>query len=67
VEARAGGFERYITAPGLGDSAGIAGAFLLAMQATRREPAVWRPHGRRVARAPDGSRMLARWALQRGL
>jgi len=40
VEARAGGFERYITAPGLGDSAGIAGAFLLAMQATRREPAV---------------------------
>lgn len=31
VEARAGGFDRYITAPGLGDSAGIAGAFLLAM------------------------------------
>jgi fructokinase len=35
VEARAGGFDRYITAPGLGDSAGVAGAFLLAMQAGR--------------------------------
>ena len=33
VEARAGGFDRYITAPGLGDFAGAAGAFLLAMQA----------------------------------
>ena len=33
IEARAGGFDRYITAPGLGDSAGAAGAFLLAMQA----------------------------------
>jgi len=30
VEARAGGFDRYITAPGLGDFAGTAGAFLLA-------------------------------------
>ncbi|HEX5458596.1 MAG TPA: ROK family protein [Steroidobacteraceae bacterium] len=39
VEARAGGFERYITAPGLGDSAGIAGAFLVAMQASRGGPA----------------------------
>jgi len=39
VEARAGGFERYITAPGLGESAGIAGAFLLAMQTARRQPA----------------------------
>jgi fructokinase len=33
IEARAGGFDRYITAPGLGDSAGAAGAMLLAMQA----------------------------------
>jgi fructokinase len=33
IEARAGGFDRYITAPGLGDSAGSAGAMLLAMQA----------------------------------
>jgi fructokinase len=33
VDARGGGFDRYITAPGLGDSAGAAGAFLLAMQA----------------------------------
>ena len=32
IEARAGGFDRYITAPGLGDSAGSAGAMLLAMQ-----------------------------------
>lgn len=32
IEARAGGFERYITAPGLGDSAGTAGAILLAME-----------------------------------
>lgn len=32
IEARAGGFERYITAPGLGDCAGAAGAILLAMQ-----------------------------------
>lgn len=31
IEARAGGFERYIVAPGLGDSAGVAGAILLAM------------------------------------
>lgn len=31
IEARAGGFDRYITSPGLGDIAGIAGAFLLAM------------------------------------
>lgn len=30
VEARAGGFERYITAPGLGEFAGTAGALLLA-------------------------------------
>lgn len=34
VEARAGGFDRYITAPGLGDFAGTAGAFLLAMRAS---------------------------------
>jgi len=33
IEARAGGFDRYVTAPSLGDSAGMAGAFLLAMQA----------------------------------
>lgn len=33
IEARAGGFDRYISAPGLGDLAGTAGAFLLAMQA----------------------------------
>lgn len=39
VEARAGGFDRYITAPVLGDSAGIAGAFLLAVQAARPGPA----------------------------
>ncbi|HEX4267958.1 MAG TPA: ROK family protein [Steroidobacteraceae bacterium] len=32
IEARAGGFERYITAPGLGDFAGAIGAILLAMQ-----------------------------------
>lgn len=32
IEARAGGFERYITAPGLGDAAGTAGAMLLCMQ-----------------------------------
>jgi fructokinase len=32
IETRAGGFERYITAPALGDSAGTAGAILLAMQ-----------------------------------
>lgn len=36
VEARAGGFERYISAPGLGDFAGTAGAFLLAMQTSPR-------------------------------
>jgi fructokinase len=35
VETRGGGFDRYITAPGLGDSAGATGAFLLAMQAGR--------------------------------
>jgi fructokinase len=35
VEGRGGGFERYITAPGLGDSAGATGAFLLAMQAAQ--------------------------------
>lgn len=35
VESRAGGFDRYIVAPGLGDLAGTAGAFLLAMQAVR--------------------------------
>lgn len=35
VEARAGGFDRYITAPELGDSAGVAGAILLAEQAAR--------------------------------
>lgn len=33
VEERAGGFNSYIMAAGLGDSAGTAGAFLLAMQA----------------------------------
>jgi fructokinase len=33
IGARAGGFDRYITAPGLGDSSGTAGAFLLAMHA----------------------------------
>lgn len=33
IEARAGGFDRYIAAPGLGDFAGTAGAFLLAMGA----------------------------------
>jgi fructokinase len=33
IEARAGGFERYIAAPALGDSAGMTGAMLLAMQA----------------------------------
>lgn len=32
IETRAGGFERYITAPALGDSAGTAGALLLAMR-----------------------------------
>jgi fructokinase len=36
VEARAGGFDRYITAPALGDFAGPAGAFLLAVEAARR-------------------------------
>ncbi len=35
IEARAGGFDRYIVAPGLGDLAGITGALLLAMQAAR--------------------------------
>lgn len=35
IAARAGGFDRYITAPGLGDFAGAAGAFLLAMQTAR--------------------------------
>ena len=34
VEARAGGFDRYIAEPALGDRAGISGAFLLAMQAS---------------------------------
>jgi len=33
VDSRAGGFDRYITAPGLGDSAGTTGALLLAMRA----------------------------------
>lgn len=33
IDARGGGFDRYITAPGLGDFAGTAGAFLLAMGA----------------------------------
>jgi fructokinase len=33
VEARAGGFDRYITLPALGDFAGTAGALLLAMRA----------------------------------
>jgi fructokinase len=33
IEARGGGFDRYITAPALGDWAGTAGAFLLAMEA----------------------------------
>lgn len=32
IEARAGGFDRYIAAPALGDFAGIAGAILLAMR-----------------------------------
>lgn len=32
IEARAGGFDRYIMAPGLGDLAGTAGALLLALQ-----------------------------------
>lgn len=32
VEARAGGFDRYIVPPGLGDCAGMIGALLLAMQ-----------------------------------
>ena len=32
VEARGGGFDSYITAPRLGDLAGVTGAFLLAMQ-----------------------------------
>lgn len=35
IEARAGGFERYITAPALGDFSGTAGAFLLAMKSAR--------------------------------
>lgn len=35
IEARAGGFDRYITAPGLGDSAGTTGALLLAMHAVQ--------------------------------
>lgn len=33
IEARAGGFERYITPPALGDYAGATGAILLAMAA----------------------------------
>jgi fructokinase len=32
VEARAGGFDRYIVPPGLGDCAGVIGALLLATQ-----------------------------------
>lgn len=42
IEARLGGFERLITAPQLGDRAGIAGAFLLAeslVQSQARAPA----------------------------
>ena len=35
IEARAGGFDRYIVAPALGDLAGVTGAFLLAVQAGR--------------------------------
>jgi len=35
IEARAGGFDRYIVPPGLGDLAGVTGALLLAMQAAR--------------------------------
>jgi fructokinase len=38
IEARAGGFERYISAPGLGDSSGTAGALLLAMQRVSESP-----------------------------
>jgi fructokinase len=37
IDARAGGFDRYISAPGLADFAGAAGAFLLAMKAERQE------------------------------
>jgi fructokinase len=37
IEARAGGFDRYIAAPALGDGAGATGAFLLALQAAGRE------------------------------
>lgn len=35
VEARAGGFDHYITAPALGDAAGTAGALLLAAASSR--------------------------------
>lgn len=37
IETREGGFDHYITSPGLGDFAGAAGAFLLAIDAARRE------------------------------
>ena len=35
IEARAGGFDRFITAPALGARAGIVGAMLLARRAVR--------------------------------
>lgn len=36
VDARAGGFSRFITAPGLGRRAGVIGAMLLAREAARQ-------------------------------